>query len=57
MSNTSHLTKHLIDLLEEHWIVVWHNREDAFRKLATALRAPASRVVMATSSRTERELA
>ena len=50
MSVTSHLTKHLLDLLEERRIVVWYDREDAFRDFAAAFRAPACRVVMATDS-------
>ena len=50
MSLTSHLTTHLRNLLEEHRIVVWYDREDAFRDFAGAFRAPACRVVMATDS-------
>ena len=50
MSLTSYLTKHLLALLEEHRIVVWYDREDAFGDFASAFRAPACRVVMATNS-------
>ena len=50
MSLTSHLTRHLLDLLEAHRIVVWYDREDAFGDFAGAFQAPACRVVMATES-------
>ena len=50
MSLTSHLTKHLLDLLEERRIVVWYDHEGAFRDFAAAFRAPACRIVMATDS-------
>lgn len=50
MSVTSYLTKRLIDLLEEHRIVVWYDREDAFKDFAAAFRAPGCRVVLATDS-------
>ena len=50
MSLTSHLTKLLLDLLEERRIVVWYDREAAFKDHAAAFRAPACRVVMATDS-------
>ena len=50
MSLTSHLTKHLLDLLEERRIVVWYDREGAFRDFAAAFQAPACKVVMATDS-------
>ena len=50
MSLTSHLNKRLIDLLEEYRIVVWYDREDAFKEFAAAFRAPGCKVVLATAS-------
>jgi len=50
LSLTAHLTKRLIDLLEERRVVVWYDRENAFGEFASAFRAPACRVVMATDS-------
>ena len=50
MSLTSHLTKHLLDLLGEYRIVVWYDGDDAFRDFAGAFRAPACRVILATDS-------
>ena len=50
MSLTSHLTKHLLDLLEEHRIVVWYDHEDAFEGFVANFKASACKVVMATAS-------
>lgn len=50
MSVTSHLTKCLLDLLEEHRIVVWYDREEALKDFVGAFRAPACRIVTATDS-------
>jgi hypothetical protein len=50
VSLTSHLNKRLIDLLEEHRVVVWYDREDAFREFASAFKAPRCQVVLATDS-------
>ncbi len=57
MSLTSHLTKRLIDLLDEHRIVVWYDREGAFADFASVIRAPGCKVVLANVStlRTRRE--
>ena len=38
MSLTSHLTKRLVDLLEEHRIIVWYDSESAFAEYAAAFR-------------------
>ena len=50
MSVSSHLTKRLLDLVEEHRIVVWYDGEDAFKDFVAAFRAPACKVVMASES-------
>ena len=50
MSLTSHLNKRLIVLLDEHRVVVWYDREDAFKDFAVAFRAPGCQVVLATDS-------
>ena len=50
MSVTSYLGKRLLDLLEEHRIVVWFDGEDTFRDLVTEFRASACKVVTASES-------
>ncbi len=50
MRVSSHIHKQLIDLLERHRIVVWHDSERAFAEFAQAFRAPNCRVVSAAQS-------
>jgi hypothetical protein len=50
MSITSHLTARLVELLEEHRIVVWYDQEDAFSRFAATFKVPGCRVVLANSS-------
>ena len=50
MSVTSHLSKRLMDLLEENRIVVWFDGEGAFRNIVAGFRAPACKVVTASES-------
>ena len=50
MSLTSHLTKCLVDLLEEHRIVVWYDQVSAFADFASTFRAPGCKTVLASAS-------
>jgi len=50
MSLASHLSKRLIELLEEHRILVWYDSEGVFAEYASAFRAAGCRIVLADSS-------
>ncbi|MBI4306997.1 MAG: PglZ domain-containing protein [Chloroflexi bacterium] len=50
MRLTTYLGKRLVDLLEEHRIVVWYDREGAFAEYASTFRAPGCETVLANTS-------
>lgn len=50
MSLTSHLNKRMMELLEEHRIVVWYDGEGAFAEYASAFRAAGCKIVLADTS-------
>ena len=50
MNVSAHLRKRLIDLLDDHRIVVWYDSEKAFGEFVTAFKAPGCVVVSATDS-------
>ncbi len=50
MTVSEYLHKRLIDLLNDHRIVVWYDGEQAFGEFAAAFKAPACVIVSAAAS-------
>src|SRR5208283_5208428 len=50
MSLRSHIQKRLLDLLEEHRVVVWYDGEKAFGEIATSFAAPSCTLILAEES-------
>jgi hypothetical protein len=45
MSVSTYVHRHLVDLLEEHRVVVWYGGEEAMRELAVQFTAPNCQLV------------
>src|ERR1035437_9222094 len=51
MSLSAHVRKRLLDLLEEHRLVVWYDGQEAFKPIAETFAAPSCTVVLAIESK------